>query len=420
MSENRCERCNRKLKDPNAQYGWRCAEILGVSEGLNYSGDSVFDRYISGISAADNFLLERDIDKNNIHQASFYEAMAKRYISADMHNHDLWKDAYIQSENALKGISSGNRIPLSEYFDLRDAYDYKNGAYQTIKYLDGEYSQDTKKLQRALNEIGIKDKFGNKLKEDGLNGPKTQWARDMLFKGVSPSLSYISPLQSKITDIGIRKLYKNKLNDAIKMGKSGDALYFSGDQLYNTAIKRSRLLQFDYHYLKGAPQGTKDFHINAEADDVASELQKATAKFLNHKKIPETAYNTFKDFDNVEKYVKVGGKALTIAGFVFDAYDFGTSVYTDLNDEDRKLGKTTVSSAAGIAGSWAGGAAGAKLGAMGGAAVGSFICPGLGTAIGGFLGGLGGGIVGSVAGRKVGEVIVDEAYKEDSKKYVYQ
>lgn len=146
------------------------------------------------------------------------------------------------------------------------------------------------------------------------------------------------------------------------MGKSGDALYFSGDQLYNTAIKRSRLLQFDYHYLKGAPQGTKDFHINAEADDVASELQKATAKFLNHKKIPETAYNTFKDFDNVEKYVKVGGKALTIAGFVFDAYDFGTSVYTDLNDEDRKLGKTTVSSAAGIAGSWAGGAAGAKLG----------------------------------------------------------
>lgn len=48
-------------------------------------------------------------------------------------------------------------------------------------------------------------------------------------------------------------------------------------------------------------------------------------------------------------------------------------------------GKTTVSSAAGIAGSWAGGAAGTKLGAMGGAAVGAFICPGLGTALGGLL-----------------------------------
>ena len=31
MSENRCRRCNRKLIDPDAVYGWRCARILGVS-----------------------------------------------------------------------------------------------------------------------------------------------------------------------------------------------------------------------------------------------------------------------------------------------------------------------------------------------------------------------------------------------------
>jgi hypothetical protein len=39
MGKNRCLRCNRELKDPNARYGWRCAEILGVDENLNYAGD---------------------------------------------------------------------------------------------------------------------------------------------------------------------------------------------------------------------------------------------------------------------------------------------------------------------------------------------------------------------------------------------
>jgi len=28
--ENRCQRCNRELSDPNVNYGWRCAEILGI------------------------------------------------------------------------------------------------------------------------------------------------------------------------------------------------------------------------------------------------------------------------------------------------------------------------------------------------------------------------------------------------------
>lgn len=245
MSENRCERCNRKLKDPNAQYGWKCAEILGVSESLNYSGDSAFDRYLSGISAADSFLLERGVDKNSIDHASFYEAMAKRYLSADMHNHDLWKEAYTQSENALKRISGDNRTPLSAYFDLRDAYDYKNGNYKTTKYLDGEYSEDIKKLQHALNEIGIKDKFGNRLKEDGLYGPKTQRARDMLFKGISPSLSYISPLQTDISNVGIRKPSEHTIikeyRNALKHNRDFIA---PADQLFNIKTK-NRLFHAD-------------------------------------------------------------------------------------------------------------------------------------------------------------------------------
>ncbi len=404
MSENRCERCNRKLKDPNAQYGWRCAEILGISENLNYSGDSAFDRYLSGISAADSFLADNRIDKKSVNQASFYEAMAKRYLSADMHNHALWKAAYIQSENALKGNESTNNTPLSEYFDMRDAYDYKNGDYQTTKYLDGTYSEDTKKLQHALNEIGIKDKFGNRLKEDGLNGPKTQRAIDIFLKGNSHVLKYNkNAFFPKNMELTLSKNYKTPR-------------YLNAIFDISLQKKKQRLFQIDYGSIPGHTEA--QYHINVKALDDALPHQKSLANSLDHTVIPKTVYDSFKDFEILEKISKTGGKALTVLGYVFDAVDFTTAVYRDLNDEDKTLGKTTASSAAGIAGSWAGGAAGAKLGAMGGASIGTFILPGLGTAVGGFLGGLGGGMAGSIAGRKVGEIVIDKTYEEDWMKRV--
>ena len=224
----------------------------------------------------------------------------------------------------------------------------------------------------------------------------------MLFKGVSPILSYVDPLQTKYT--GISRVID--LENGIK----------SNHQLFNKYGKR--LFAVDYHAVSSIDGDIPFKHINVNAPKKSFSFNKDIAKKLDHYKITDTTYALFKNFDDVEKDIKIGGKALTVAGFVFDAYDFGTAVYIDLNDEDKKLGKTTVSSAAGIAGSWAGGAAGAKLGAMGGAAIGTFIFPGLGTAVGGFLGGLGGGITGSVAGRKVGEIVIDKTYEEDWMKRV--
>ena len=29
---NRCERCNRPLSDPTADYGWWCAKLLGLGD----------------------------------------------------------------------------------------------------------------------------------------------------------------------------------------------------------------------------------------------------------------------------------------------------------------------------------------------------------------------------------------------------
>ena len=140
-------------------------------------------------------------------------------------------------------------------------------------------------------------------------------------------------------------------------------------------------------------------------------VQKWTLNKLNHMEIPKPLYDMFHNFDDVASKAKLGGKAMAVVGVAMDIYDMGATIYDDLNDEDGKLGKKTVSAAVGIGSSWAGGAAGAKLGAMGGSALGTLICPGLGTVIGGFLGGLVGGIAGSWGARTLGEYIVDETYK---------
>ncbi len=45
--KNRCERCNRPLSDPMADYGWRCAEILGVEQNDNLLQEHFFAHWIN-------------------------------------------------------------------------------------------------------------------------------------------------------------------------------------------------------------------------------------------------------------------------------------------------------------------------------------------------------------------------------------
>ena len=42
MSYNRCDRCGRPIKDPNAKYGWRCAEIIAAGESLTIDLSAIF------------------------------------------------------------------------------------------------------------------------------------------------------------------------------------------------------------------------------------------------------------------------------------------------------------------------------------------------------------------------------------------
>lgn len=169
------------------------------------------------------------------------------------------------------------------------------------------------------------------------------------------------------------------------------------------------------HDIDGKPIG---YHINTLRENefkkvTLTPLQEKILRKLNHKEIPKPVYDALKNFDDIAENFKFAGKAAAVTGVIFDTYEFGKTVYSDLNDEDGKLGQETFEMVLGIGGGWTGGAAGTKLGTVGGSAVGTAVCPGLGTVIGGFIGGSFGGIIGSVTGRELGESLIKAIYKEE-------
>ncbi|MBR5873511.1 MAG: hypothetical protein IKY90_02120 [Oscillospiraceae bacterium] len=270
------------------------------------------------------------------------------------------------------------------------------------KYTDNNFDETVYNMQREFNEQGITDKYGNKLKEDGIYGPNTQWARNA-YIGMFPSTNIIDPLQSKITDVGYRKFVKGH-------GKLPPTVANTKYQLYDKR-NNSRLFEIEYHPIKTNTQAIR--HINTVSPKGATKLQKKAADSLNHKEVSQEVFDNFRNFDEIIDNVKFAGKAVATAGVVPEAVEYGDTVYRDLNDADGKLGKETLKASVGIVGEWAGGLTGAKLGAMGGAAFGSAILLGAGTAVGGFVGGTIGGIIGSIAGNDLAEGFIEGYYTGD-------
>lgn len=161
----------------------------------------------------------------------------------------------------------------------------------------------------------------------------------------------------------------------------------------------------DWVFRVDSPHGNTNYnHVNTNSKLYPdNKIYKA----LNHKPVSNTVYNVAKNMDDIAKVAKVGGRAVAVAAVVMD----GKDIYDSYKADGNKVGKNTVTTTAGVAGSWAGGIGGAKVGAMGGVAIGTMICPGIGTAIGGVVGGLIGGIAGSLGGRAAGQGIAKAAFR---------
>lgn len=274
------------------------------------------------------------------------------------------------------------------------------GKIERLAWFVGGDPGKIRQLQQKLNQLGV----GEHLTEDGVYGKKTlaAWEKFLsrLEHGAVPTLTWIDPLQSKLTGIKIGSTTEGStlgLNNALISSSNQPFIHIDGPHSGRTlkipGVRKRKPINFNHLNVDKVPNGNW----------IYNQLQSR----FNHHELSGDAYNALKDLKATGKKVRVAGKVLLVAGIALDALELGTTIDADLKDADRKIGKKTLSAAASIGGSWAGAALWAKIGAIAGGMTG----PAAPVAVPVLS--LLGGMIGSAAGDWLAREIVDITYVED-------
>lgn len=269
-------------------------------------------------------------------------------IAADI-DYGLDANYYMKEEN---GAAIQGAIDELERCNCMALSSHRSKAGRLCWYQDVPKDQ-VMALQKALNKI---PEFGT-LTEDGVYGEKTSniWNSflDVLARGAVPTLGFIDPLQTDITKITIgatRAGEQSGLKNALVL--DGKLRYVRIDPSHNgkSGMFRGQKTQIDYP------------HINLEGLKDSNALYNWLQVNYNHYPLSEEAYNVLKNLEKTGEVVRVAGRVLLVAGIILDALEIGTTMYSDLNDADGRLGKKTISTVASIGGSWGGSIVGANVG----------------------------------------------------------
>lgn len=115
--ENRCQRCDRELSDPNAVFGWRCAEILGVSGQLSQMGAAVFRKFVNGVLKAKKLFGNSNFEFTDKQWKKLYSAFAKMSLWDGVDERKV-KEARKESYSVL----DGSKTKASEFSDSLKEY----------------------------------------------------------------------------------------------------------------------------------------------------------------------------------------------------------------------------------------------------------------------------------------------------------
>ena len=148
---------------------------LGCTENVyDTIGDRTKECIENGLKDADYYL--NNSTNNNIKKESIQNASIKLALSNETGNKKMQGIAFNELNTLLASGKPDMTIPLGEYINEKENWDYKNGNYSTTKYISSSRDESVASIQHQLNEIGCTDKFDNPLKEDGLLGAKTMQA----------------------------------------------------------------------------------------------------------------------------------------------------------------------------------------------------------------------------------------------------
>ena len=273
-----------------------------------------------------------------------------------------------------------------------------NSKIEKLAWFVGGDPAKIRRLQKELNALGC----GDRLTEDGVYGPKTQtaWLQFIreLENGTVPTLRWVDILQSEKTGIEIGATDAGKqagLHNAFVHNETNRYIRIDPPHPGRTGGFRGKVKPIDYN------------HINFGNVKNSNRVYEWIQKKYNHYPLDDRAYNALKDLPSAGKKVRSAGKVLLVAGVALDVLELGLAVNADLKDADKKLGKTTVSTAVSIGSAWAGAALFAKGGMALGAATGPaapIVTPIL-TLVG--------GAVGAITFSRLGKYVVDITYVEE-------
>ena len=175
--ENRCQRCNRELSDPNANYGWRCAEILGI-DNLNSNLSSEYKIALANsIAKTENMMQGSNLNLSRSNNNAFFNALLKQNFSNSIGRYDLEKEAREESFKILTtGRTNGNESSFNTWVaKLDNGYgdeETKSAKERTIEFglshpiialnigqfKSGSTNITTNAVRFATNDLGLNEK----------------------------------------------------------------------------------------------------------------------------------------------------------------------------------------------------------------------------------------------------------------------
>jgi len=209
-------------------------------DALKYAGDSAKKSIHAGLSEAPSFMADAD---EGTYFGDVQTASVKRHLAKDSNNEKLYNASMME---LIGHLSKDNKetylkhaLPLQKYIDAKDEFDFKHNNYTTTDNVDKTPDEKVRQLQRELNESGYTDKFGQRLKEDGIYAGKTAYADDN-YKADNPNSSNNYNYSYKTPNI------TTHTNNISEKDNQNNKKFFSAEDLtYEDYLKIAEYLGYD-------------------------------------------------------------------------------------------------------------------------------------------------------------------------------
>lgn len=164
----------RLIESSELKRAWENAKAFGITYLVNTCCDKTFERYVTGLLSAQDYIKNYNPDMPKTDYAVFVLSSVKTALAVDK---DYYRKAYTDMMLSYdkKAQAVYRSADIGKYFEMSD-----NKAYEENSFYSSSYTYDKSEhiqlLQTALNKAGLTDKFGNPLDEDGKFGPNTYYA----------------------------------------------------------------------------------------------------------------------------------------------------------------------------------------------------------------------------------------------------